>query len=264
MPITNQTTLNRTWLIKMLIFLAVLLVFGAWGLYDATVAYPRRGANYAEFMLKSYLEQVKQAGYSLSRERVSVPDPVGEYARLAGRAGELTAAEAAKHEWLRALAVIGRLTPQHTEVPDPEARLAALTATWSNRNQPKRLQAFDIKVQWIFVIVGLGGGAWLAAHVVRVKSRVYRWDAGEKRLHLPDGSSLVPQDIAEFDKRKWDKFLIFLKIKEGHDRHAGEELRLDLLTHKGLEDWVLEMEKIAFPENAEPAAEPAPKEAPAA
>jgi hypothetical protein len=93
-------------------------------------------------------------------------------------------------------------------------------------------------------------------HIARVARRRYSWDDAEKRLFLPDGSSLVPADVAEFDKRKWDKFLIYLHVKPHHERHAGRELMLDLYQHAPLEDWVLEMERIASPETGEPPPDP--------
>ena len=39
---------------------------------------------------------------------------------------------------------------------------------------------------------------------------------------------MVPADIAEFDKSKWDKFLIILKINAGPQPLGGSAIRLDL------------------------------------
>ncbi|MGH7132453.1 MAG: hypothetical protein ACREJO_10960, partial [Phycisphaerales bacterium] len=63
---------------------------------------------------------------------------------------------------------------------------------------------------------------------------------------FPDGKTIVPADIAEFDKRKWDKFYVTINLK------GGEARKLDLLRYVPLEEWVLAMERTAFPETAPP------------
>jgi len=282
MPATEFTRLNRKWYLKLIIFLVVLVFFGFYGLYDATIAYPARGRRVAEFQLKQYLELCDAAG--VLETRASVPDPVAELDALRAQERELRAAVAtagasasdaqirlARLEWLRALRIVGDLDPAHTVLADPRARLAELAASLANRNPPKKLSAYDIPVQWVFVVVGLGGGLWIGTLIFAVSRRKFGWDPAEQRLYLPDGSSIVPADVADFDKRKWDKFLVFLRIKPGHERHAGKELRLDLLRVAPLEAWVLTMERTAFPERAAsearppepPGAGPPPPESPA-
>ena len=44
---TATTRLNKPWLLKTLISAVVLVGFGLYGLYDATVAYPARGMRFA-------------------------------------------------------------------------------------------------------------------------------------------------------------------------------------------------------------------------
>lgn len=266
MSFTEVTKPNRPWLLKMGIFSIVLIGFGLYGLYDATSAYPARGVRHASFMKFQYLEAAKAE--NVADAKVSVEDPVAELAALRTRGAEqLTGTDGAKFGWLRALSIVGRLKPEFTRIENREQAHADLKKEWTTgaaaRNAPKPLSTYDIPVQWLFTFIGLGGGALLGLHILRVTSRKYRWDPEAKVLQLPDSSTLSPADIEDFDKRKWEKFLIFLKVKAGHSPHGGKELKLDLYQHSPLESWVLEMEKIAFPDRDQPAA-PAPDAAPAA
>lgn len=271
---SERTRLGPKWLAKTLIFMLILVAFGCWGLYDATTVYPERGINYAENAKWMYLRAARDAGSLFTS---SIADPVAAYARLSDsetlKANQAAASdpknpkqpqaqvEFLQYQWLNGLDTIGRLTPEFTKIEQPEKTLQELEAKWKGLTQPKPLAKWDLPVQWLFVVVGLGGGLTLAALVVKVKSRTYGWEPAEQRLFLPDRSSLVPADIAEFDKRKWDKFLIFLKVRPGHQRHGGKEIKLDLLRYIPLEEWVLAMERTAFPENSPP---PAAQEPPGA
>jgi hypothetical protein len=262
---SQRTRLGSKWLAKTMIFLIILLAFGCWGLWDATVVYPKRGIEFAERAKLQYLAACQGAGSIFG---ASIADPVSTYARVKEpetlRANRAAAqdpgnpaqaralAEERLYEWLDGLDTIGRLTPEFTRIEQPDKELERLDAIWKTRGQPKPLAKWDLPVQWLFVIVGIGGGLALAFLVLRVKSRTYGWEPAEQRLFLADGSSLVPADIAEFDKRKWDKFLIFLKVKPGHRPNGGREIRLDLLRYVPLEEWVLAMERTAYPEHAPP------------
>lgn len=275
MAFTLSTKPNRPWLLKMSAFLVVLVGFGLYGFYDATVAYPNRGIRHASFAQFQYLEEAKKE--ALSDVRIAVDDPAGELKRLNAEGPEtLTGSKGRKYVWLSALAVVNRLKPEFTKMPRPghtpeeksiDDTFKNLKSDWSNtaaaKNAPKALSSYDILVQWLFVAVGLGGGLVLLVHILRTLSRKYRWDPETHQLQLPDGSTLAPSDVAEFDKRKWDKFLIYLRINAGHPKHGGKELCLDLYQHDPLESWVLEMEKIAFPDQAATPGE-APPAAPSA
>lgn len=270
MSFTQITKPNRPWFLKMVIFLIALVGFGLYGLYDATVSYPARGLRHAQFQLYTFLDAAQTE--NLPDSQVTVEDPAAELKRLGDKGGErLTGAEGAKFAWLKALSTVGKLKPDMTRIGGSDARKALLTklkAEWTTgsaaRNAPKPLASYDIAVQWIFTALGLGGGLALFLHIIRILARKYRWDPEAKQLQLPDGSTLSPSDVEDFDKRKWDKFLIFLKIKPGHTPHGGKELKLDLYQHNPLESWVLEMERIAFPDREPPAAAATPSPAPAA
>lgn len=262
----TETRLNRGWLIKMGIFFTVLVAFGFWGLYDATIAYPNRGLADAEYREKEYLEASQRAGLLL---RASVENPRNELSTLRARerdiqsratGGDATTstliaqAELAKIQWLTSLGRVGRLDPRHTRFENPTERLQTLSAAWDTRTPPKPLSAFDIPSQWIFVVAGFGGGAWMLVLFTRVSSKKFRWAPETRTLTMPGGRAITPAQIAEVDKRKWDKFFVTLRL----DETAGEprEVKLDLLRFSPLEAWILEMEKHS-PNYVPPAEEPA-------
>ncbi len=248
-----KTRLNTPWLVKMLAFMGVLVFFGLYGLYDATVAYPKRGLLDADFRKYQFLDAAKNE-HHLDRRGVSVDDPKAELARLEKlEIGRREPLDAPRMDWLTALAMVRQLTPERTRIEDPDAEYARLKTMWTTGNggpvhAPKPLSWYDIPVQWVYVAVGFGGGFWMLLHFIAVGRSTYRWEAETKTLHLPGETTLTPDQIEEFDKRKWDKFLIFLKIKPTHPTLGGRELKLDLYRYTPLEAWVLEMEKTAFPE----------------
>jgi hypothetical protein len=258
----ESTTLDRRWLAKMALFFVVLVFFGFYGLYDATIAYPNRGIQHASYCQYQYLDTAREQG--LLDRRVSIADPAEELHRLrAADQGKLGALDTARLTWLRALSVVGRVSPQFTTIDDPTAKFAELKQQWTTaqgtgKNAPKPLGAYDIPVQWIFVVVGFGGGGWMAWLFFNVRRIRYQWDPAGQVLHLPGPggtAQLTPADIEEFDKRKWDKYLVFLKIRQSHPTLAGREIKLDLYRYAKLESWILEMEKTAFPESVKPAEE---------
>lgn len=250
----SVTRPGRAWLIKTVIMLVALWAFGFWALYDAMSLYPARGAKYAEFAEYQYLVQSNEAA-RLSGARVTNPTEawatLDQKRRDAGE-GALSDIEATRLDWLGALRLIGRLNEQSVAAlnEDPNARLVALRDKWATADRPKRLQSYDIPSQWLILVVCWAIGLWILIVFIRVITTKYRWDADAKRLHLPGGATLTPADLAEVDKRKWDKFLVFLKINEGHEKLGRREIKLDLYRHTPLEAWVLEMERIAFPESA--------------
>lgn len=264
----EQTQINPKWLWKMVIIAVFLVGFGAWGLYDATIAYPKRGINYAEYAEWEYLRTIKQADSAW--DRAAVKDPAAELARLDERLRAKTnvsAIEKTRHEWLQALNVIGHLQPQLTDIADPIKRFDQLNTDWTTssgtaKSSPKKLAGWDIPVQWLITFLGFGLGLYLVGLILVVKRIRYGWEPASQTLTLPSGATLTPADIADFDKRKWHKYLIFLKIRPGVPQVGGQELRFDLLRYARLEEWVLAMEKTAFPENQASAAEPPPAPAP--
>jgi hypothetical protein len=114
---------------------------------------------------------------------------------------------------------------------------------WSaSKATPTPLAFYDLPLQWLFVVAGFGGALYLIVLYGRVISKKYRFEPETHTLVLPGGTAITPADIREVDKRKWHKFYVTLHLKDGPSR------TFDLMRHDPLEEWILAMEKVAFPE----------------
>lgn len=257
----QTTTLRPGWRLKISIIIAVLVGFSLWCLYDATIAYPDRGMEYAEYMEREYLQtRAAAVGRTLRADDVGVTDPVAELDRLRERRETgvtLTDSEAARKEWLRSLAVVGRLDPQLTGYAgvEPQERLNELQARFGTSNPPKRLSSFDIPVQWVMLVIAMTIAMICFVKIMSVRSKVYKWDPERQRLIFPDGLELTPDDLADVDKRLWRKFYVDLEVRDDHPQAGGKTIRVDLYRRAHIEDWILEMERTRFPERAEDEAE---------
>jgi len=249
------STLRPKWRLKMFLYIAVSLGFGIWGYYDATVAYPRRGERHAEFLEQRYLAALQASSTAaLAPTRASIPDPQARLDSIEAqrqRAQTLTGLDQTTLNWLRALATVGKLTPEHTTFDDPAARLDELTNVWATRDPPKPLHWYDIAVQWIIFVVFTAVAVMIAMWVLIVARRRSRWEPATQTLTLPTGEKITPDDLVDVDKRKWDRFFVFLKIRDDHPTLPGRELRVDLYRHAGIEDWILQMERTRFPDRAQ-------------
>ncbi len=263
----GQTTkLARKWVMKMTVFMVLLVGFGLYGLYDATIAYPKRGEASASWHLHQYLSKSNEASSLTGELGIPAGMTASEHMKdLESRLSELSqsaagtssrsrddAALLAKHAWLKSLAVLGRLSNERVANDlgqRPRDTLAALDQIWTTTSQPKPLASYDIPVQWLFTILGFGGGLWMLIHIVAVASKKYTWEPASLRLGVPGGASVEPGDIEVFDRRKWDKFLVFLKVKPEHPQLGGKEIKLDLYQYEPLEAWYLEMHRAARPED---------------
>lgn len=126
----------------------------------------------------------------------------------------------------------------------PDALLKVLSSATNTSNPVTPLSGFDMLTQWVFVVIGFGGGAWMLLTLVRAASKKYRWQSDTQTLTMPDGKTVTPAELKELDKRLWHKFFAVMHVKD------GRAYKLDLLRYQPLEDWVLAMEKKAFPETA--------------
>lgn len=262
----TQTSVNRKWTLKMLLIVVVLFGFGAWALYDAKVAYPARGINAAEYFEYQYLDLI--ATNPVRSSEAGIADPVERLDKLREqqkKAGALDEVDRARLHWLESLSLIGRLSPDATAIPRKDikgvqvdsaaGRLEALTKRWTTAQggklqPPKPLSPFDIPSQWVILGVCWAVGVWMAFTLLAAKSKVYRFDPATHTLTLPGGASVSPSDLEEIDKRKWHKFFVSLRVKASHAQLGGKGVELDLLRYEPLEQWVLDMEKAAFPEQA--------------
>lgn len=270
---TQRTHLTKRFLRKSIAVIVVLLVFGGWGLLDAVHFYPARGANVAEYREFKYLEQ-----YAAKRGFVdtgaNIADPAAEFARLESQGqGRMLPdpVEETRRQWLESLDRIGQLKAAQTAWPrddfrgervaEGQSRFEALRDAWTKvpagadptqaRKAPKPLAAWDIPAQWGIMAICWAIAAIQILSFLKVSRKQYQWDAAAQRLTLHDGTSLTPTDIDEFDKRRWSKFYVYLKVAASHPQHGGKEIELDLYPYEPLEDWVLEMERTRFPDRAE-------------
>ena len=255
----TRTRLHRRWLIKMTLGTIALAAIGLWGLYDATIKYPQRGVRHAEYMEWQYLQAEQQAA---ALSLAGTPDPEAQLRDLSGMSPDYFSAnpaDEAKLGWLESLRTIGRLDAEHTTYggagrPSPSDRLRELNEKWKTSSAPKALAAYDLPLQWAICVGGFALAGWLMLLFVKVGAKTYRWDPEGKALSLPGGATLKPEDFEDIDKRKWHKFLVTLKVRQEHGQLGGRQVRLDLYRYTPLEEWVLEMERIRFPDRAEDAA----------
>lgn len=258
----QTTTLRPAWRTKMIVIIIVLTLFGLWGLYDATVAYPERGEKVARLMEFNYLSRAAgpaDAQREIPARTVSVEDPAGAYADLQERAKStgVTGIDQTRLSWLQALSVIGRLQPEHTTYDDtggardPDVRLKELQAERASATgEPKLLHAYDIFFQWVIFGVCWAIAAWCVLIVVRTAATKYRYDDATKTLTLPGGATISPGDLEDVDKRRWHKFYATLVVNNAHPTLAGRRIEIDLYRRAHIEGWILEMEREAFPDRA--------------
>lgn len=259
------TTINRKWSIKLLVIIGVSVFMAGFFLFDGLVRYPERGALASEYFEFQYLQSFdKERGGIASLS--GVDDPVARLHQLEEKdrtTGSLDATDRAMAAWLSNLKTINRLVPEATAIPrthfrggqrveSAAQRLEDLTRTWTQKAAPTPLSAFDIPSQWAGMAVCVVIALWVGLSWVRGCSKSYRWDRAASRLTLPGDHALVPADIAEVDKRKWDKLYVSLRIKPEHPTLGGKTIEFDLLRYEPLEAWILEMERQAFPQESAP------------
>ena len=237
------SSIHRPWLIKMVIGVVVVIAFGLWGLYDATVAYPALGQASAEHAEWKFLQAAKKDGRIASASDIT--DPVAAFAEVSAKLPR-TDIEQAKYDWLLALSRIGKLKPEFTKIDSPNSRLDELTTKWNGLAQPKPLEAYDMPLQWGIVVAGFGFGVWFLWNIATSSAKRYSWEPATSTLTLPGGRRVTPNDLADVDKRNWHKYFCALVFTDG-----SAPVDLDVLKYSGLEEWVLTMERIRFPERAE-------------
>ncbi len=260
-----KAPLNPRWIFKLGIITTIVFLVGVWGFWDASSVYPKRGERYASWAKWQYLDQAKKADaedFGIFIRESSVTNPVEELERLGNpetrnrniqdaantsstrtlRASMLIA----RLNWLEALKVIGHLDEEYTVIESPQRELNELAAHWQSATKPKPLHAFDLAVQWMIMVICWVIALYMVIHMLRVRAKKYAWDASSMKLTLPGGASITPEDIEEVDKRKWDKFIVFLRIKPSHPTLGGKEIAVDTYQHARVEDWILAMEEKAF------------------
>ena len=273
----TKTSLSRGWVIKSVVIIVVFLGLAAWGYLDATVIYIKRGQNHVDQARLAYLVELQQISTRRLRN-AGVDDPAAELERLQRVIDEARALESnpgeevvAKYTWLSALDKIENLeelasqneaelerrrageTAQDTLTlfANPREHLEQLAEERKDAKAPKPLNTWDIPLQWGFVVVGLGGGIPLLLMFLANASKSYRYDPATKTVTMPDGTDVYPDNLEAFDKRKWDKFLVFLTLKG-----ETQERKVDLYRYTPLEDWLVEIYEASPIYEADEDAEP--------
>lgn len=258
-----RTTLDKRWVVRMLLIAVVLWAFGGWAFYDATIKYPAKGRAAAQGLQLRYMQEVMK---TRSMYDTPVVDPAGDLEQLREKdLLDLSPADAAKLEWLRALSTpgLGLLNPEHTKFSDPQAEFERLSEIERTKGFPPLLSQYDILVQWVICAVCWVLGLFMIVLFVGVKSKVYRWDAATKTLTLPRGEQIGPADLDPqdpVDLSKWNKFLVFLRPRPGHGKFSGP-IKLDVFRYEPLEDWVKVLAKAVAPDLEFPDEAKARKEA---
>ncbi|KAA0214918.1 MAG: hypothetical protein DYG94_10730 [Leptolyngbya sp. PLA3] len=268
----QTSTIGMRWARRMVIFAVLLLGLGAWASWDAFVVYPRRGQAFAEWAEWQYLLMLKDESRTdpgIMTRNAPVTDPQAELQRLRkDESARQRPSVAARYEWLYALSLVGKLAPENTNYAGvaPRQREEQLAQAWASRDKPAALRGYDIPSQYLMMIVGYGVGAYILFLLARVAITKYRWNPATRALTLPGGATITPADLAEVDKRKWDKFIVFLKIRPGVPSIGDTSVRVDTFRHGKVEEWILEMEREAFgpQEGLSPEAPPAEVGAPPA
>lgn len=261
-----KAPLNPRWTIKLFVITFFVIGFGALGLYDAVKKYPERGQRYADWAKMQYLDAAKAAGseeFGLFERKSSIPDPVAEFNQLneptrrqqnlvdaanQGSSNRLRSTmRNARYDWLKSLKTIGQLSPENTIIEFPNDELTELKARWGSTSSiPRPLKGYDIPSQWAIMIVCWGIGFWMLLNIIKVIGKKYSWEAESMTLTVPGSISITPENLVEVDKRKWDKFIVFLKLNDSHPTHAGKEIKVDTYQHALVEDWILAMETKAI------------------
>ena len=276
-----RAPLNPRWIFKLGVIALIVFAVGVWGYVDATVVYPNRGNKFADWAKWQYLDQAKKADredFGIFLRDVSVTNPGEELARLSedeqnsrnsqdannpSSSRTLRASmQLARKQWLEGLKVIGDLDPENTQIESPQRTLDDLNQKWSAAAAPKPLSGLDLLTQWLIMGVCWTVALFMLVHMIRVRGRRYAWDPESMAMTLPSGAKITPDDLDEVDKRKWDKFIVFLRIKGAHADLGGQEVSVDTYQHLRVEDWILAMEAKAFPSqeeaNASDEGEPSP------
>ncbi len=250
----TTTRLSKKWKRRMALFFLLFFALGTWGLIDAGYIYPKRGRKAADFLLYQHMTNL---GSLVSR--ASVADPATRLRELE-ESDELTGHDLDEYNWLTALSRVANLDAierRNAAEPDRDyekpgfpaaekrtvflnsnAVYSALDERFAGADVPDPLSAYDLPIQWLIMLAGMLGAAAVAVHFLRAGMKSYRYEPETMRLHFPGGRSATPDELEYIDKRKWDKWFVFVKIEGQPD-----EIKLDLLKYEPLEDWILGMEK---------------------
>lgn len=246
----QTTKISGKWMFWQVLYLFVLTGFAGWCYVDGEIWMKDRGAADAEYKTKVYLEAATKAEYRGSE--FTIADPAAELqtlskdeATLRSRSGSgdaqgrLALAKLAALDLLVALDRVNLLRAERTTFTNPSAALADLTAKWSKLSPPKPLAGFDIPSQRLMLGASLAVDLLVIVVLLKTITTRFKFDPDTNTLTLPNGKNITPADLAEVDKRKWEKLRCSLVLTD------GQSIPLDLLRYVPLEEWVLTLEKAA-------------------
>lgn len=288
MSSTQTCTLNRTWTLKIGVFMLVLLGFGTWAVLDAVWLYPARGLSDASVKLHDFFVAAERAG-KLRTDVVTVTDPAAERTRLNSKEEDLRTAakgesmqareaqmDLAKLEWLNAL--------------DRAWRLNTAPKTLGELKNPDRTLKYDMtKAEGISVasadgksttlsLQALAGELTAVWNTTKQPKPLSGFDMPVQVIFVVVGYGfaayllfLLVKTSAKARQYQWDDATQRLTLPGGASFTPSEidELdkrlwhkyyvtvitksgshKLDLLRYVPLEEWVLSMERTRFPERA--------------
>jgi hypothetical protein len=234
---TIETRLSRGWLIRTLVFIAVWFGLAIWAYYDATIAYPERGEEYATFVEYRWLSELASENL-IHTVSSKVADPAARLDELKGR--EPSGADRTELEWLVALDIIGRLDDATTRVADPRARLAELDSELKASKQPKKLNRYDIPIQWLILAIGLILGVWTLVNLFKASRRHYTYDKSTGQITI-NGQEIPFKKMTGIDMRKWQKKSIaMLETNDG-------SFKLDAWVHAELDTMIEDIDQRLHP-----------------
>ncbi|MEO1007302.1 MAG: hypothetical protein AAFX79_01915 [Planctomycetota bacterium] len=265
---TQSARLSPRYWIKQTLIGLVALGIGLWGLLDLFWIYPERARGFAQYMEWRYLDFLNDpgSGAGVNLGIASVPDPQQTLDELGQPGYNRNPEDLGDHRgnWLDAVSIAYTLdaayttypreNPDEGEIGSPYDRYDELAAEWQGVDRsraPKRKSEFDFAVQWPIFLIGVGGAAVCFFGLARAVGTRYAWDADAKKLTLPGGIDVAPEHIEEFDKRKWHRFYVELQLTKDHPSHAGQSVKVDLYKHEPVEQWILELERIRFPDRGQ-------------
>ncbi|MBY0313366.1 MAG: hypothetical protein K2W85_14960 [Phycisphaerales bacterium] len=279
-------TLNRSWLLKIGVFMLVLMGFGTWAVLDAVWLYPARGLSDASVKLRDWVVAAEKAG-KLRTDVMVVTDPGAERSRLKGKEEELRSAargetmqareaqmELAKLEWLDALARAWRLNTALKplgELKGPDRTLKYDMTKAEGVSVAKSDQAKSA-----LSLQALSGELTAVWNTTKQPKPLSGFDMPVQFLFIVLGYGLglyllflLVKAKAMAGQFQWDESAQRLTLPGGAsfvptdiedlDKRLWHKYyvtiitksgshKLDLLRYVPLEDWVLAMEKTRFPE----------------
>lgn len=281
-------TLNRSWLLKIGVFMLVMIGFGTWAVLDAVWLYPARGLSDASVKLRDWFVAAEKAG-KLRTDVIVVADPAAERTRLKGKEEELRLAargetmqareaqmDLAKLEWLDALA---RAWRSNTALkPLGELKSPDRTLKYDMTKAEGVSIAKGDQAKSTLSLQALAGELTNVWNTTKQPKPLSGFDMPVQFLFIVLGYGiglyllfLILKAKALAGQFQWESSTQRLTLPGGasftpaeiddldkrlwHKYYVtiatkGGSHKLDLLRYVPLEDWVLAMEKTRFPERA--------------